>query len=210
MEKEKPIRIVGCGPGSPDYLILAARKAIEEAEVLVGASHLLDLFPGHPAERIRVQADIPKILKEIEGMLPHRKIAVLVTGDPGLHSLARPVLERFGRQSCEVIPGISSLQVAFARLGLDWGNARIIDAHGGNPDVDSASVAREEKIAIFLGRDDSLKWAGNLVREIGEGYTLYLCENLTLEGEKIRQVKAGDLCGLAVPSRTILLLVKKA
>jgi precorrin-6y C5,15-methyltransferase (decarboxylating) CbiE subunit len=133
----------------------------------------------------------------------------LVTGDPGLYSLAQPVLKRFGRESCEVIPGISSLQVAFARLGMDWVNARIIDAHGGNPDVDSASLARAEKIAIFAGRAEAIKWVANFVRAIGEGYAIYVCENLTLEGEKIRQVKAEDLRNLGVSSRTIILLVKK-
>jgi precorrin-6y C5,15-methyltransferase (decarboxylating) CbiE subunit len=210
LEKEKPILIVGCGPGAPDFLTPAARKAIAGAEVLVGTSHLLDLFPKHPAERIRVQADIPRILEEIAVRLHRRKIAVLVTGDPGLYSLAQPVLKRFGRESCEIIPGISSLQVAFARLGLDWVNARIIDAHGGNPDVDSASLAQAEKIAIFAGRAEAIQWATNLVRAIGKGYTIYVCENLTLEGEKIRQVKAEDLRNLAVSSRTIVLLVRKA
>jgi cobalt-precorrin-7 (C5)-methyltransferase len=209
MEKEKPILIVGCGPGAPDFLTPAARKAIAGAEVLVGASHLLDLFPKHPAERIRVQADIPKILEEIAGRLHRLKIAVLVTGDPGLYSLAQPVLKRFGRESCEVIPGISSLQVAFARLGLDWVNARIIDAHGENPEIDSAFLAQAEKIAIFAGRAEAIKWVAHLVRAIGEGYTIYVCENLTLEGEKIRQVKAEDLKNLAVSPRTIVLLVKK-
>jgi cobalt-precorrin-7 (C5)-methyltransferase len=209
MEKEKPILIVGCGPGAPDFLTPAARKAIEAAEVLVGASHLLDLFPKHPAERIRVQADIPKILEEIAVRLNRQKIAVLVTGDPGVCSLAQPVLKRFGRESCEVIPGISSLQVAFARLGLDWVNARIIDAHDGNPDMDSALLAQAEKIAIFAGRAEAIKWVANLVRAIGEGCTIYVCENLTLEGEKIRQVKAEDLKNLVVSSRTIVLLVKK-
>ena len=208
MEKEKPILIVGCGPGAPDFLTPAARKAIAGAEVLVGASHLLDLFPKHPAERIRVQADIPKILEEIAVRLHRLKIAVLVTGDPGLYSLAQPVLKRFGRESCEVIPGISSLQVAFARLGLDWVNARIIDAHGENPEIDSAFLAQAEKIAIFAGRAEAIKWVANLVRALGEGYTIYVCENLTLEGEKIRQVKAEDLRNLAVSPRTIVLLIK--
>jgi cobalt-precorrin-7 (C5)-methyltransferase len=209
MGKEKPILIVGCGPGAPDFLTPAGRKAIEGAEVLVGASHLLDLFPKHPAERIRVHADIPKILEEIAVRLHRRKIAVLVTGDPGLCSLAQPVLKRFGRESCEVIPGISSLQVAFARLGLDWVNARIIDAHDGNPDMDSAFLAQAEKIAIFAGRAEAIKWVAHLVGAIGEGWTIYVCENLTLEGEKIREVKAEDLRNLAVSSRTIVLLVKK-
>jgi cobalt-precorrin-7 (C5)-methyltransferase len=210
MEKEKPILIVGCGPGAPDFLTPAARKAIAGAEVLVGASHLLDLFPKHPAERIRVQADIPKILEEIAVRLHRRKIAVLVTGDPGLYSLAQPVLKRFGRESCEVIPGISSLQVAFARLGLDWVNARIIDAHDEKPEMDSAFLAQAEKIAIFAGRAEAIQWVAHLVGTIGEGWTIYVCEDLTLEGEKIGEVKAEDLRNLVVSSRTIVLLVKKA
>jgi precorrin-6y C5,15-methyltransferase (decarboxylating) CbiE subunit len=210
MGKEKPILIVGCGPGAPDFLTPAARKAIAGAEVLVGASHLLDFFPEHPAERIRVQADIPKILEEIAVRLHRWKIAVLVTGDPGLCSLAQPVLKRFGRESCEVIPGISSLQVAFARLGLDWVNARIIDAHDEKPEMDSAFLAQAEKIAIFVGRAEAIKWVAHLVGAIGEGWTIYVCEDLTLEGEKIGEVKAEDLRNLVVSSRTIVLLVKKA
>ena len=49
MEVKGPaIVIVGCGPGSPDYLTPLARRAVERAEVLVGASRLLDLFAEHP------------------------------------------------------------------------------------------------------------------------------------------------------------------
>ena len=52
MESEShPIVIVGCGPGSPDYLTAAAIRAVQEAEVLVGARRLLELFPAHPGER---------------------------------------------------------------------------------------------------------------------------------------------------------------
>ncbi len=44
--EDQSISIVGCGPGSLDYLTPAALRAIEEAEVLVGAIRLLDLFPA--------------------------------------------------------------------------------------------------------------------------------------------------------------------
>ena len=54
--KPIPIVIVGCGPGSPEYLTAAAIRAVQEAEVLVGAQRLLDLFPEHPGERILMEA----------------------------------------------------------------------------------------------------------------------------------------------------------
>ena len=45
----------------------------------------------------------------IEQRTDCKNIAVLVTGDPGIFSLARLVIERFGREQCRVIPGISSI-----------------------------------------------------------------------------------------------------
>ena len=123
------ISIVGCGPGSLDYLTPASLRAIEQAEVLVGAKRLLDLFAASPAERIVVSAEIGEVLDHIAVRADRQRIAVLVTGDPGLFSLAKPVIERFGRTRCRVIPGVSSVQTAFARIGVDWADARIISIH---------------------------------------------------------------------------------
>ena len=115
-----PLVIAGCGPGAVDYVTPVVLRAVERADVLVGASRLLDLFPSCRGEKIAVGADIEKVLNEIEAHRCNKRVVILVTGDPGLCSLARPVLSRFGPEACEVIPGISSVQVAFARIGLDW------------------------------------------------------------------------------------------
>ncbi len=208
MAEDKPIVIVGCGPGGAAYVTAAAREAVAGADVLVGAGRLLELFPDHKGERIIVQKDIEGVLEAIEMRLPKGKIAVLVTGDPGLCSLARPVLRRFGAARCEVLPGISSLQVAFARLGLDWTDARIVDAHGGDPDIDPARLAEQDKIAVLAGSAGTLQWIAGLIRRAGRRYTIYVCEDLTLDRERIREVKERDLENLEVSSRSIILLIK--
>jgi cobalt-precorrin-7 (C5)-methyltransferase len=209
MEMKNPsLIIVGCGPGSPDYLTPAARKAIDQAEVLVGAGRLLELFPGHRGEKILVGADIEKVLSEIDSR-SGRRIVVLVTGDPGLCSLARPILMRFGRTRCEVIPGVSSVQVAFARVGMDWLDARIIDAHGENPHLKPASLKKEGKIAVFAGRKEAIHWVADLVHAIGKGRRIYLCENLTLDNERVRQINPGDLEKSEASSRAIVLIIKE-
>lgn len=202
------IAIVGCGPGSPDYLTPSARKAAEGAETLVGAHRLLDMF-SHDAERIVVGADIEKVLDEIAARLGKRRIAVLVTGDAGVCSLARPVLKRFGRDACEVIPGVSSVQVAFARIGLDWHDARILTVHGRTLDVDTASLAESPKIAVLTAADSSLEWIETLVEQAGDDRAIFLCENLTLADESVRQVEAAELPNAGIASKTIVLLIRK-
>ena len=206
--KPPSLVIAGCGPGSPDYLTPAARKAIEQAEVLVGASRLLELFPGHRAEKIIVGSNIDKVLGEIDSR-SSRRIVVLVTGDPGLCSLARPILKRFGRSACEVIPGVSSVQAAFARIGMDWLDARIIDAHGENPRLKPPSLKKEGKIAVFAGRKEAIYWITEMVKAIGKGRRIYLCENLTLDDEKVRQIEPADLEKVETSSRTIVLIIKE-
>ena len=207
--KSPSIIIAGCGPGSVEYLTPAVRKAVERAEVLVGARRLLDLFPGHRAEKIVVGSDIENILGDIDSRRGSRQIVVLVTGDPGLCSLARPILKRFGRRTCEVIPGISSVQVAFARIGIDWLDARIIDAHGENPDLKPESLINEGKIAIFAGRSEAIRWVAGIVKAIGKRRRVYLCENLTLENEEISQVQPDDLEKMKASSRSIILIIKE-
>lgn len=205
--KRPPIRIVGCGPGAPDYLIPLARRAVEEAQVLVGARRLLDLFPHHPGERIEVGSDIAGVLRAIEDRL-HLAVAVLVTGDPGLGSLAQPVLTRFGPAACKVIPGISSVQVAFARLGLDWGDARIVDLHQGEPALGAAELASEKKIAFLAGRKESLPWIARLLSDLAGRWRIHALEDLTLPGEAVREIQAHELNAGGFSSRTIIVLIR--
>jgi cobalt-precorrin-7 (C5)-methyltransferase len=209
MESElHPITIVGCGPGSPGYLTAAAIRAVQEAEVLVGARRLLDLFPEHPGERIMMEAHTEKVLAAIADR-PNKKIAVLVTGDPGLASLAQPILKRFGRSRCRVIPGISSLQAAFARLGLDWLGVRIIDAHGKDPSIHLKTLEGIDKIAVLGGRKESLSWLLREALAMRDDFNLWACEDLTLETERIRELDPQTAGGLELSSRTIFILIRK-
>jgi cobalt-precorrin-7 (C5)-methyltransferase len=206
--KPHPIVIVGCGPGSPEYLTAAAIRAAQEAETLVGARHLLELFPDHPGERIPMEAHTDKVLAAIAER-PDKKIAVLVTGDPGLASLAQPILKRFGRDRCRVIPGVSSLQAAFARLELDWLGVRIIDAHGKDPDLQAEALNGVTKIAVLGGRPQSFEWLRKELGDLLENFYLYICEDLTLESEKITPWQPGDILDRPLSSRAIFVLVKK-
>jgi cobalt-precorrin-7 (C5)-methyltransferase len=202
------ITIVGCGPGSPDYLTPAAVRAVAEAEVLVAARRLLDLFPHHPGETIPVDVKIDQVLEAVarrEG----KKIAVLVTGDPGLASLAGPIIRRFGPVRCRVIPGISSVQAAFARLGLDWLGARIIDAHGKDPAPGTDVLRGASKIAVLGGRRQSFEW---LQREMGDrlkNYQVTICEDLTLDTERITTWVPGTVLDRELSSRVIFVLIRK-
>ncbi|MFA6562778.1 MAG: precorrin-6y C5,15-methyltransferase (decarboxylating) subunit CbiE [Verrucomicrobiia bacterium] len=203
------IIIAGCGPGTLDYLTPAARAAIENAEVLVGAPLLLDAFPTLRAERIVVRTDIEDVLNQIAARADHKKVAVLVSGDPGLCSLAKPVIKRFGRDACKVIPGVSSVQVAFARVGLDWLDARIVTAHDKTPEVSAAALADEKKIAVLAGNNATQPWIASLAASLAASHQIFVCENLTLPTESVRKVNPSELQTMKLASRSIVLILHK-
>jgi len=207
--EKKKIIIVGCGPGAASYITPAAEAAAEKADVLIVSQRLQDLFPECPAERIDSGTDVAGILDVIASRRDDgRQVVVLATGDPGIFSLAKPVIQRFGRENCEVIPGISSIQVAFARLGLDWQDARIISTHGSDPEVSAADLRPAGKIAVLGGRETALAWIAGLIPELGEGRRVFLCEDLTLPDEKFREVRADELIRIPVLSRAIILIIQ--
>ena len=205
----KNIVIAGCGPGHEDYVGQATRKAVITAEVLVGAQHLLDLFPQAACQQIVVRGPMAGVLDQMEA-LDEKKICVLVTGDCGLFSLARLVVNRFGREQCNLIPGVSSVQVAFARLALDWSDALLISAHGREPKKDISELIHYDKIALLAGDDHAISWAADRLAELGGEYMAVSCENLTLTTEVIREFNDAELLRQAsLPARTILLLLKR-
>jgi cobalt-precorrin-7 (C5)-methyltransferase len=207
--EKKKIIIVGCGPGATDYITPAALAAAARADVLIVSRRLKDLFPEIGAERIDSGTDVAGILDSIASRRDDgRQVVLLATGDPGLFSLAKPVIGRFGRENCEVIPGISSIQIAFARLCLDWQDARIISAHAGDPEATAADLHAAGKIAVLGGREAALAWIAELLRELGSGRRIFLCEDLTLPGERIREVVPEELTGLPVSSRVIVLIIR--
>lgn len=178
------IWIIGCGPGGADYVLPAARTAAARADVLAGAARLFELFPDFPGRKLPLGAGgTPTFLDALARETD--VVAVLVSGDPGLCSLCAPVVERFGAENCRVVPGISSVQVAFARLGLDWSGARILSTHAGAALPPAQTLLDAERIAILAGNPQTDAELCRLAGELANTHRAVICRDLTLPEESV-------------------------
>jgi precorrin-6y C5,15-methyltransferase (decarboxylating) CbiE subunit len=201
--------VVGCGPGAAEYVSEAARRAVARSEVLAGSRRLLQLFPQHPGPRIATDGRISAAADEIAGLARSGKtVAVLVAGDPGLFSFARNVMAAVGVEQCEITPGVSSVQVAFARLGLDWADARLLSAHGRTPETPIEELRRWEKIAVLAGDRAAISWAAAAAERLRQTHVVWLCEDLTLPSERVRQLTPEELARADASSLAIVLLIR--
>lgn len=207
--RAQPIVIAGCGPGAPELMTPAARAAAQTAEVLVGAKRLLALFPSATARRITVGADVKSVIEQMAAIPPSRKVVVLVSGDPGLYSLARAVLARFGRGACRVIAGVSSVQAAFARVGLTWEDARIVSAHEAAPAWRPGTLAGDDKIAVLAGNRAAAGWLKAAALALHKSHAVFVCSNLTLPEERVEEVAPDHFDPASLPSRTVILFISR-
>lgn len=140
--------IIGMGPGQPDYLLPAAKKEIEKADCLIGSGRLLSQFLRLKKEKIYLEGHFNEAILYIKKNQAAKQIAVLVSGDPGCYSFLKQI-KRSLKGPYEVIPGISSLQVAFAKIGESWDDAKIISLHGRTPGNLAATVKASSKVFLF-------------------------------------------------------------
>jgi len=170
------LHVVGCGPGHRDGITVGALRVVRRAQVLIGSARLLSLFERHKG--IRIEATRPE--QAIQAVREHedKNCAVLVTGDPGLASLARKVREAFPDR-VEVVPGVSSAIAACAVAGFDWQGARFLSLHAATESVESFGDESEPGFVVLGGPADagrrihrwcSLRggdWNCQVVRDIG-------------------------------------------
>ena len=189
--------IVGAGPGSADYVIPAARKAVQEAQMVIGAECVLALF----REDIKSQTltltceNIDDALKcASDSAKSGKTVAVISTGDPGFSGMLGSVLRRSLGEGVEVnvIPGISSMLACAAKLCMPWDDAVLLTFHKGA----SSERKREFADAVKAGKTvmllpDPAAFTPSEISEYlvkaGVNKETYaaVCENLTLADEKI-------------------------
>jgi len=203
------IFVVGCGPGSAAFVTPAAGEAVAESEVVLGSERLLDLFPESRPKQVALPPTVEPALDTIDRHSVSASVAVLVSGDPGLFSLAKAIVGRFGHDRCKIIPAVSSLQAAFARLGLEWADVRIISAHGRVPGVSVDELAHCGKLAIFAGSRSVDQWTRQAVEATSSTHRLFVCENLALPGENVNEMSADQFATCDLAPLTLLVLVRR-
>ncbi|MDP9477082.1 MAG: precorrin-6y C5,15-methyltransferase (decarboxylating) subunit CbiE, partial [Actinomycetota bacterium] len=121
-------------------------------------------------------------------------VAVLASGDPGFFGIVRILGERFGRENLRVLPGRSSVSLAFARAGLHWDDAVVVSAHGREPRRAVNACRAHPKVAVLTS---PVFGPAKLARELGGwGRTLYICEDLGGEGERSFRGDAATVAGM--------------
>jgi cobalt-precorrin-7 (C5)-methyltransferase len=184
--------VLGVGPGSEEYLTFKSKKIADKADVLLGSKRALELFPENSGKKIELDAkDMEKTLKTAFSLVENDKsIVLLSTGDPGFSGLLKPVLNLSDKIDVEIIPGISSIQLCAAKLGISWDETNLITLHGKGKSNDLLNALENGKTTILLPEFNVKETAGYLLKQgVNPDREVAVCERLSYPDERVVKMK---------------------
>lgn len=204
------VTLIGMGPGGPGSLTEEAVRALEGAELLIGARRLLSAVRISTAERIPEYR--PEAVFDVIRPAPDRNICVIYSGDTGFYSGAAKLITLLEQKGIpfRVVPGLSSVQIFAARLGLPWQDWRLCSAHG---------ISLDPVREVLKGGDVFFLTGGNttpatLCRALADaglgGLSAAVGEDLSYPGERIRRGTAAEFAGEHFAPLSVLLVRRAA
>ncbi|MEW6023316.1 MAG: precorrin-6y C5,15-methyltransferase (decarboxylating) subunit CbiE [Pseudomonadota bacterium] len=204
LKDPNPCRVIGVLDDGAASLNPTALAYIRNADVVIGGARTLALLereckPG------AVRHDLTKRLKEVPEWVRAARndnlgCVVLATGDPLCHGIAPYLAQHLCVDALDILPNLSTLQLACARVGLAWQDARIVSVHardagewtrGSVPGHGLYGLAqalrRESRLLVLTSPDNSPDRIARLLlaEGLGDDFHMAVAENLLQPEERV-------------------------
>lgn len=219
-------RIIGVLDDGAASLGVAALAHLQRAELVIGGTRTLQLLAGHIGAAAQ-QRDLTGALSKVpewvrEAQIQGRRCVVLATGDPLCHGIAAYLASRLCIESLEVLPNLSTIQLACARLGLPWQDMKLASVHSRDAGewVEGAdarhglyallqAVRQHDRLAVLTSPDNTPgRVARMLVAEgLDDEFQMAVAERLCQPDERVvADCSVGEAAGMQFAEPNVLLL----
>ncbi len=220
------IHIIGIGYKPIDK---RAGEIILNSIIILASSRLFAVFKGYEKfeevkNKIKVINNVAETINFIKATISSQQsatIVLLASGDPMFFGIGRRVIREFGKDIVEILPDLSSIQMAFSRIKEPWGDAFLISLHGGSDTekrerlqykiTDIPLLLRQHhKIAILTDKQNNPSEIAKAINSSPithhSSLILHVCERLGYADEKITQGTPEEIAasGFSDPSVVII------
>ncbi|AHD21077.1 precorrin-6Y C5,15-methyltransferase [Rhodococcus pyridinivorans SB3094] len=144
------ITVVGIGADGWSGVPSTVRDRILAAEVLLGGRRHLDLVPAGTAVREEWPSPLPSGLDDLLDRHAGKDVVALASGDPLVSGIGTTLIRRLGGDAVEVIPAISSVALARARMGWSAEECETITVVGREIDALRRVLTRGRKLVVLV------------------------------------------------------------
>ncbi|HQS01523.1 MAG TPA: precorrin-6y C5,15-methyltransferase (decarboxylating) subunit CbiE [Polaromonas sp.] len=197
-------RIIGVLDDGVNSLSQSALTHLKAAQLVIGGARTLQLLAAHIAPDAQ-QRDLTGALSQVPEWIraaqaAGQRVVVLATGDPLCHGIAAYLASRLCIEAIEVLPNVSTLQLACARLGLPWQDMKFSSVHskdagdwvaGSDPGHGLYALLRDirqhDRLAVLTSPDNTPdRIARMLVTEgLADDFEMAVAERLCQPEERV-------------------------
>ncbi len=209
MASANKIHIIGIGDDGLEGLTSSARQLISQAQLLMGAEATLSKVAGFRGERLVLGSNLDEAIDRI-GRAKGQQIVVLASGDPLFYGVARYLCDKLGKDCFDVVPHVSSMQLAFARVKESWEEAFLTNLanHPIEQVVEKIRIAT--KVGLFTSESSPpAAIARALLDRRVDYFSAYVCENLGSPDERVTQGELAEIAREEFSPLNVMILVRK-
>jgi precorrin-6y C5,15-methyltransferase (decarboxylating) CbiE subunit/precorrin-6Y C5,15-methyltransferase (decarboxylating) CbiT subunit len=191
------IVVVGIGADGMPGLSEVSRDELHRATVIYGAKRQLSLLDGTlTAERREWPSPmLPALQKLLDEHVDD--VHIVASGDPLMHGVGGTLIRLFGPVRVKVLPHVSSVSLACARMGWNVHETEVISLVTGQPHT---AVRRGGQAIVLSSNGTTPKALAVLLNAHGRGESeLSVLEQLGGPGERRRDGNAGKWANNAFP-----------
>ncbi|MFO0936164.1 MAG: precorrin-6y C5,15-methyltransferase (decarboxylating) subunit CbiE [Gemmataceae bacterium] len=204
------ISVIGVGPDGLAGLTTRSKELLSQADVVFGSDGVLRQLPELQAERIVIGTDLPAVVDDLKRRLGTQRIVVAAVGDPLFYGTARYLMDRVGGDVFDVIPHVSSMQLAFARIKESWEDAYLTDLSARPLEAAVDRIRIAETVGLFTSDTATpSRIARELLARGIDYFHCTICENLGGKNERITRGELAEILDLAFDPLNVMILKRK-
>jgi len=168
------IKVIGIGDNGAESLLPLYNQWIEESERLVGGERQLAFFPHFKGEKVVIKGGLSSLLERLQG--DKRRTVILASGDPLFFGIGGYLANKC---QVELYPNLSSIQLAFAKMGESWQDAAFFSVHGREMKGLAQRIDGKPKVALLTDEVNSPNAIAKYLLNFGmTEYQAFVAENL--------------------------------
>lgn len=188
------IFILGCPSKGLEGLSKEAREVLDDCQIVFMAERFYKLFQESGFKNTKI-IKYPETLNKLPVMIKEyyergiKKIGIFATGDPNFFGITNFIKKFYPDNIEKVIPSISIMQEAFAKLKLNWEDAGFLSLHGRDKEKLLAFLLKMKKGFLFTSNSNDVLLLVKLLKEYRlSDFIVHIFENIGQKDESYFKV----------------------
>ncbi|WP_195892860.1 precorrin-6y C5,15-methyltransferase (decarboxylating) subunit CbiE [Bacillus massiliigorillae] len=180
MALTQSMKLIGISDNGKASLLPLYQSWIEDSEVLVGGERVLEFFPDYKGEKIIIKNGLKQLTERL--LEEKRSTVILASGDPLFYGIGGYLSKKM---KLEIYPYLSSIQLAFARMGESWQDAYFASVHGRSMKGLAQRIDGKAKVVLLTDENNNPNVIADYLLRFGmTEYEAFVAENIESENER--------------------------